>query len=727
MRKLLILLMLTVFMVTGQAAPGWCDGNVSLKARPGLAGIYKVNRPVLIDVDVDNRGERITGRLALIARGGEERNGSFGGTLYGCEVDVPAGQKGSYTIVVPGEVVSSSSLVRLTDGYKTLAETSLEGAGVGGGMVVIPLAEKFLGSSLFSWLDRKYGGQVMVKYLPAEEFPDRSLLLRSADIIVADRESLSRLGAGQKKVLSEWVRLGGGLILSGESAASAGGVLEGFIPRLSETQDSSGPVQREPWGKGEIILSRQALEGIDDRDGKVWEEMGFASWSQDMLSGKNLEMMQFEKNNLADAGSYLPLAKSVGMPVLVALWLAYILVVGPGLFILLKRLRRSDLAWIMIPAVALLTAVGLFTLSPVNRLKAYLSQTMSTVEIIDGDLAEIASSGIFVLPRGGTLEVGGREGMLLEPLNRYAQRGGSSITSLSGSSPRVIFEGVEYGSMRQVYTYGTLQGVGTVVGAVFFKEDRLQGRIVNKTSFDLRDCRILVGKNLVELGSIPSGGARDLDEPMSRSLIVNSPSEIYGVGPQTAMQSRESVFMSEYASQNKGAGEVVFMGWSDSPVMSLKVLSPSGEGQEGGQTLIRQKLSVQFPEGPFRLPAGFIKNSILGLGGAYGERPEGLTLHNGSVKVTYDLRETLKTDRFKITAIDLQQAPAEACYTVELLNRTTSGWDRIEGGSSVISGTEAPKYVSGRGVIEIRLTSLTEKAGSEGIFRGITVEGVIGS
>lgn len=723
MRRILTLLMLTVLMVTGQAAPGWCDGDVSLKARPGLAGIYKVNRPVLIDVDVDNQGGRITGRLALIPRGGEDRNR----WVYGCEVDVPAGQKGSYTIVAPGEVVSNSSLVRLTDGYKTLAETSLEGAGVGGGMVVIPLAEKFLGSSLFSWLDKEHGGQVMVKYLPAEEFPDRSLLLGTADIIVADRESLARLGEGQKKVLSEWVRLGGGLVLSGESAASAGDALEGLIPRFSEARGGSGPVQREPWGKGEIMFFRQALESIDDREGKVWEEIGFASWSQEILGGQKMDRMQSEKNNLAEGGSYLPLARSVAMPVLVALWLTYILVVGPGLFILLKRLRRSDLAWIMVPAVALFTAAGLFTLSPVNRLKAYLSQTVSTVEIIDGDLAEISSSGAFVLPRGGTLEVGGREGMLLEPLDRYAQRGGSSMAALSGSSPRVVFEGVEYGSMRQVYSYGTLQGVGTVEGTVFFKEDRLQGRIVNKTSFDLRDCRILVGKSLVELGGLASGSALDLDEPMSRARIVNSPREIYGSGPQAAVQSRESAYIAEIASQNKGDGEVVFMGWSDSPLMTLKVLAPSGEGQESGRTLIRQKLAVMFPEGPFRLPAGFIKSEVSGLGGAYGENSEGLTLHNGSVKVIYDLRETLQTDSFNITAIDLQKAPAEAGYTVELLNPATSGWDRIEGGSSVISGTEAQKYVSGRGVIEIRLTSLTEKPDKEGIFSGITVEGAIGS
>lgn len=723
MKKLFWLLILTLIMVTGQAAPGWCDGDVSLIARPGLAGIYKVNRPVLIDVQVDNRGESIAGRLVLVARGEEEKNysNSFGGIVYGCEVNLPAGRKANYTIVAPGEVVTGASQVRLVAGDMTLAATSLQGAGVGGGMVIVPIDEKLLGSSLLAWLNKKYGGQVMVKYIPAGELTDQPLLLGSADIILADRESASLLDEGHKKVLAEWVRLGGRLILSGDSAISAGGPLENLLSR--EPDNYSGPLRRAPLGRGEVIVIN-GLEDMSVRDDKVWEEKGFSAWSEDILSGRNMEMAQMEKSSLTESGSYLPLTRAVGMPVLVTLWMAYILVVGPGLFILLRRLNRSDLAWVMVPAVALLTAVGLFTLSPVNRLKAYQSYTMSTVNIIDGDLAEVSSSDAFVLPRGGTLEVQGPGGMMLEPLNRYGQSSGSKTVSLSGDLPRVVFAGVEYGSMRQVYSYGTLHGAGTIDGTVFFRNDRLQGSIVNKTPFNLRDCRIQVGQSLVELGSIPSGDTRNLDEPLSRSLVVK-PGEAYSA-PAIAAPTRESIVVSKYATQRWGTGEVVFMGWSDSPVSGLKVLTPAGQGQAGGQTLYRQKLNIKFPAGSFRLPSGFIKNSISGTG-SYAVRPEGLALYNGSVSISYSLAETLQSNRLTISRIELQQPPSEAGCTVELFNRETSGWDRVENGSGVISGKDALKYVSGGGIIEVRLTAFSDKTGKEGIFQGIDVEGVIGS
>jgi hypothetical protein len=717
--------MLTIIMVTGQPAPGWCDGDVFLNARPGLAGIYKVNKPVLIDVDVDNRGENIAGRLLLVDRRVEDGffSDSFGGIVYGCEVNVPAGGKATYTIVAPGEVVSNFSQVILVAGDAILDTTSLQGAGVGGGMVVVPIDEKLLGSSLFAWLNKKYGGQVMVKYLPAEEFPDRPLLLRSADVILADRESASRLDAGRKKVLAEWVRLGGRLILAGDSAVAAGGPLEGLLPQGRD--NSSGPVFRQPLGRGEVIVLDSALEGMAGRDEEVWEEMGLSSWLEDILNGRNMEMAQMEKNSLSESASYLPLSRAVGMPVLVTLWVAYILVVGPGLFILLKRINRSHLAWIMVPVVAVLTAVGLFTLSPVNRLKAYQSYAMSTVNIIDGDLAELASAGTFVLPRGGGLEVEAPEDMMLEPLNRYVQGGGRKAISLSGTLPRVVFAGVEYGAMRQVYSYGALHGAGAIEGTVFFRDDRLQGTIVNKTSFDLRDCRIMAGQSLIELGSIASGGTRNIDEPLNRWLVV-SPGEAYS-GMAPAVPSRESVVISKYTSSGYGMGEIVFMGWSDSPITGLKVITPSGQGQESGQTLFRQKLNLKYPQGPFRLPAGFIKNNIWGLDGAYSLGPDGLALHGGSVKVAYDLGATLQTERFTVSGIEIQQPPAEAGYAVELFNRETAGWDRMDRGSGVISGKAALKYVSGRGVIELRLTMPAGNTGKEGAFRGIRVEGVIDS
>ncbi len=715
MKKCVAVLLLALAAVFARAGPGWCGGDVTIKTRPGLAGIYKVTCPVLIRVDIDNRGDGFRGLLTVVPRDREPVRRS--GPVYMTEVEVPAGGRVTLDLVVPGELASGSPLVRLAAGGITLAETGLEGVGLGGGAVVLSLGERLSGSSLFAWLDKTHGGQVTVKYLPPEDLPEKSLFLGAADVIVADREAAARLSSGQVDALKEWVRLGGTLLLSGEDGTVSGGPFRDIGPAAG---GSPGTPARRPLGRGEVVLFRAPIESVEDRGGKTWEALGLLPKEKRLFGDRAMEM----KHVLADAGSYFPLVKTPGIPVITLLWAAYALAVGPGLYLTLKRLNRRDLAWVLVPAAAVLAALGCYTLSPANGRQAYLAHTTATVEIVDENLAEVRASGTFVLPRGGSLEVAGGE-MLLDPVNFYSGRRGRPAAAYSdGRQSRVVFEGVEYGSMRQVHSYGTLSGVGRVAGRVFFRDDRLTGEIVNRTALDLRDCRILVGKNLMEIGHIPAGGSRRLDEPLNWSVIVDDPGSMYRVDSQSPVKVREARLISSFTARRESAGEVYFLGWSDSAPDYLKVIRPEGQGQSSGLTLVRQKIELDFPAGPFRLPAGFIRYTVRNPAGGYGTGPGAVVIHRGSVQISYDLPKTLNTGSFRVTGIEVPAVPDRAFYTVEIYRQDTQGWDQVDKNGQRYTGADALKYLSGEGKIEVRLTSPVEKG--EGIFPGITVEGVVG-
>ncbi|MHB8157238.1 MAG: hypothetical protein ACYDEQ_07585, partial [Desulfocucumaceae bacterium] len=379
-----------------------------------------------------------------------------------------------------------------------------------------------------------------------------------------------------------------------------------------------------------------------------------------------------------------PLNKIPGIHILIALWVGYTLLVGPGLYLLLKRFNRRSLAWLAVPAAAILTAMCFNAISPVNRLQAYLSHTVSTLEIIDQNLAELRSSGTILLPRGGSLEVSGTGQMMLDQVRASS---GKPVSVFIGDNPRVVFSDVEYGSMRQVYSYGTMQGAGMINGNIYLRDDQVMGRVTNNTQLNLRDCGILIGSSLINLGEIPAGGVKDLDEPLNRSKIVNL-QEFYSMGPQPSAMSRESMVISDFSRRKAGSGEIDFIGWSDSPVSQLKVADPSGQGQSSGLTLIRQKMGLEFPKGLFRLPPGFVKCSLSGLGGGYSENPNGLLLHSGSVKITYDLPGTLNAGNFKVTGIEINQSTGKYYY-VDIYNQSTSVWERLDPNSKKISGQGA--------------------------------------
>lgn len=717
MRRVFLALVITMAMFLGAAAPGWSGGEVTLKARPGLAGIFKVSQPVPIRVDIENRGEAFRGYLTLVPRNKDMHSRRYE-PVYRSEVYVPAGGKVSLDMVVPGEVAASSVSVRLVAGDAAVAETNLEGAGVGGGAVIMPLGDKILGSGFFKWLDRTYGGQVTVKYLPVEELSRKSVFLGVADIIVVGRDSAARLSSGQLKALKEWVRLGGVLLLSGEAGTMAGEPFADIIPA------ARGDVTRQSVGRGEVILSRTPIEAVDDPEGKHWESLDLSGVVGGQVRGRQMELRSIEGNILAETGSYLPMVKIPHILLLVLLWVSYTLAVGPGLHLLLKRLNRRDLAWVLIPAVAVVTGLGLYAISPVNRLQSYIGHTLSAVEIVDGNLAEVRTTGTFVVPRGGILDVQGEGESILTPVNIYTHRG-RPVSVYGGDVSGVVFSDVEYGSMRQVSSNGIMSGAGIIGGSVYFRSDSVVAEIKNNTIFNLRDCRLLVGPGLVELGDLPAGSEVKISQPLNRTPIVTGPGgpPVFNAGQPA--KAREIRLVSDYAFRKSGAGEIYFLGWSDVPAEKIKVIKPAGQGQTSGLTLVLQKMEPRFPKGEFKLPAGFINSTVTNLSGVHKEGPEGVYVHSGTVKITYDLQKTLKSSNFRVTAIEFPQTPDSSLYTMEIFRHDLSSWDQA--GTGRISGEEAQKYVSGQGKVQLRLSPASmEKPGMEGMFRGISVEGVIG-
>ncbi|MFZ5596764.1 MAG: hypothetical protein ACOY31_07095 [Bacillota bacterium] len=720
MRRIVAALFLALVILGGLPSPGWCGGEVSLQARPGLAGIYKVTEPVRIQVDIQNSGEEIKGHLDVGPR--RQNDPAYAemrtGVIYRREVVVPGGGGVSLDMVVPGGAIADSYSVKLVVEDRVVAEAKLDGTSVAGGMVIIPLGESLSRSGLFSWLDRTYGGQVTTKYISPAELPEKPLYLQVADVVVVDRESASRLSAAQAGALEDWVKLGGTLILSGRATSSVN-AFAGISP-----VPGGEAVSVNKTGKGRVIVTRTPIESAADNQDRLWEEIGLFSQDQGLIS-KKMDREQMEKGIMSSEATYLPMGKIPGIPALMAIWGGYVLIVGPGIYFLLKRFNRRDMAWALVPAAAVAVSACFFALSPVNRTQPYIAHEISVVDILDRGLAGVKTSETFVLPGGGGLEVRAPEDVML---NADVHTAGEWVTVFSGDSPGVVFDDVEYGSMRQVFASGTMNGAGSMDGNIYLRDDRVMGEIKNNTPFDLRDCRILLGSVLVSLGDIPSGGVMELNHPINWSTVLFNPG---GAGYQaysvSTPQNREERLVNNLMTQGAGAfnGSADFIGFTDSPVSSMEVVSPSGQGGKTGLTLVRQSMEVRFPEGDFKIPAGFIKNTISSKDAGYRWLPGGLVVDRGTVEIDYDLRGTLGAERFRVTGISVQPVD-EQLYDMEIFRQDLSQWENVSGSGLTVSEDEAGRYLSEQGRILLKVTRPGGGTGVDSPFRGITVEGVVG-
>lgn len=758
--------LLVVALLFLQGAGAAMAADVEIKVRPGIAGLYRMDQPVQLQASINNlTSEEFAGTLVVQQRPGpgnpQER---FRVPAYKVKVVVKPGSNEGINIRVPGELLEGSAgsveATLLREG-KEVAKSSVEGTNVGGGLVCFVLSEKASRSDLFTWMSKNMGNQFIVKYIDITELPADPLSLGVADYLVVAPENLAALGQKQVVAVKDWVRLGGTLLLSGGAGSGEGGVFSDISPVLSGSpltvrgslgglregggyiaalmgragegtvtaEENGVPLMAERnLGRGQVLYSAFSIEELAGDNSKVWRAMGLAPMAGGAIDKKRMENRYMIRDMLLNSGSYLPMLKIPSTPLLYVLWVLYLLLVGPLIYLVLKRTDKRDWMWGAVPLVAVVAALGFYLLSPANRLQGYLVQTATAIDILEPGLAEVYTSSTVVMPRGGDLEVEGPRGMLVEPM-RYSNTPGRGIeVNFDGPITRVSYPGVEFGSLRQVSAYGLLWGSGGIEGSLEFSAGEVKGILVNKTALDLKDCKLLLGWHMIELGDLKAGSSQNINESLDKWQIISDPEkmirESYAQGQDGQAQ---SPMVREMTSRNLMAGQpgsLYFLGWSQAaPPDLFSILKPSTGGQESALTLVRQRMDITFPQGKFKLPAGFVQGQVIE--GATEVVPGGIMVHSENVVVAYDIKSVLGDKKFKINSIEI--APGRD-LEIRVKQANSDEWVSLDGGDYMLTGDKLGQFLTSRGTITLNLSkkiTSSEKYLPPSPYQGIAVEGEV--
>ncbi|KUK82923.1 MAG: putative membrane protein, partial [Pelotomaculum thermopropionicum] len=293
------------------------------------------------------------------------------------QVNVPAGASRKFHLVIPGKLARAQPAVQLYSGDVLLAQSRVEGTMVSGNRVAVALSESITGdgSGLHNWLSREEGAQINLKYLPPGELPADLLLLDHADIIMTDAAGGSQLNASQAQVIKDWVRLGGTLVLFAGAENGAAGCFSDISPvqvtgRKTITGNLGGLRSGAPLeaaagrlvagrvltgengipvlagrklGRGQVLYCGVAPEHLGDESEGVWSTLFGVNQKPGTEILRVDKLSVWRPQNLTHASSYLP-GLTVPVLLLVALWLVYVVVVGPLLYFMLRRTDRRDWA-----------------------------------------------------------------------------------------------------------------------------------------------------------------------------------------------------------------------------------------------------------------------------------------------------------------------------------------------------------------------------------------------
>jgi hypothetical protein len=292
---------------------------------------------------------------------------------------------------------------------------------------------------------------------------------------------------------------------------------------------------------------------------------------------------------VSDAGITTP-----GIGVLLGLIAVYIVLVGPALFLVLRRVHRQPLAWAAIPALAaiavgLVWGVGRTQRSDVDLAHGTIAAYVDGVLIERSEVLVAASGGGYVGidTAGGFQVVGGTLDRWGNVTGRKLERRDNSVGLRlnPGEASRLVVERVTVDpDLPPLEIVAEIQNNRT-----------LTGRVTNNGSVPLDDVRVVAGNAVQLIGTMEPGETVEvaLDEdfatiPLTRdSLFDRMDQEFFDpfrgdeAGDGAVNAGALSGFTRQFR-ESRATGQVMALGWTraaDAPM-----LSHAGESIDRGRT-----------------------------------------------------------------------------------------------------------------------------------------------
>ena len=575
MRVLWRVVLATMVLLAGAAtalgAQPQQTGAVTLIVEAGFNGYTKVDNWLPIHV-VLSSPQQLDGEVVVVTEEARIR--------YAASASLSPGARREFMVYAPPTnstvkvdfVSNNRVLASAQPALRTLSRQD---------RIVLVLGDPPDGFNFLSDLPTPFDGRSYLAPTTIEYFPDRAAALNSVDAVVLSNVDTSSLNHDQQSALRAWLVGGGHLILNGgPGAALTLNGLSDFAPaRVSSAliatpvdglldfmrPDALSPLQ----GAGEgvqvqaialsptapdvqtlvasrdtpLIMRRELGRGLVDQLAfdptlaPLRDWIGKSALFASILGGRvdlpNVLGTIRDDYPALVAARALPAASLPSFLVVAGFLILYVLCLGPLNFLLLRRIRRPELAWLSIPVlVAGFTVLGLVTgfrlrgnEPQVHRLSvvlgdARLDEGSRTSESIGGQpdatLATAPSQSVVGLfaPRRTTLDMALGRGLArevaqtAEPTATPIEQPGDVVTLAYGDPDRLVGVTVSNTDVRAFYSRGegSLPDIEAdlrfVPGRSTAEPARITGEINNASLVALSGCVIVAGRDYASIGDI---------------------------------------------------------------------------------------------------------------------------------------------------------------------------------------------------------------------------------
>ena len=770
-------------------SPGWIvraqSTGFTMVVQAGFDGYYKDTLWIPVRITLTNDGPDVSGSIKIAAPR------SDGSTVdYSRAVELPSGSRKEVYLFVVVEGYVSKISVAFVSGSDQLALQSARVTQLSGSDLLYGvLAASPSAFNVLTQVD-PINGQGRVAQLNLEDLPPASIAWRALDALVISDVDTGLLSPEQREALRAWVSGGGRLIVTGGSnwqKVSAG--LGDLLPvALSGSQTVTGltalgtfaytdaPGDSALVTTGTVQPGATTLVSAADNTPLIVErslgygEVNFLAFDPTLAPIKNWKGLEGVLRGLLsaanerpgwagayrnwyNAGEAINAIPGISLPHILQVCVfigGYIFAIGPINYLILRRLKRRELAWITVPAIVILFTVVTYLASFGLRGTQATLHRLTVAQVWENsDRATVETLvGIFS-PNRSQYDLQVEGDLLLRPLPSDTYYG-SVDSSLSGAS---IEQGdsaviknvrVDVGAIKPFIAQGQIAAPefkSALTYTVAGSQPVLKGTVTNLSDVALKDAVVLTFSGFQRVGDVAPGAQVEVNIPLtsnratltlqSQNQISASPSvsSTYGyysgydstvediLGTTSYYDNREnyrrySLLTSLFdpnSSGGRGSGTYL-VGWADSSPVNVSLVNEGFNTADQTLYIVRLQPKRVVSTGVITLPPGLMTWEPLDPGTGGAGSPYDTYLGQGYFSIRY--RPFAGLDYHKVKSLTLHLESHGITGSVPL---TVSVWDQTQGdwvelkkvrwGSTQLESPE--KYVGSDGRIDLRIENTT--------------------
>lgn len=709
------LILLGILLVPPGATAQDGRPDIQLSAQPFFDGSYRPGSWLPVRLTVANNGPDVRAKVAVDV-----------GSIFEAALELPRGANKTLVLyVLPTGGFRRTGVARVSVDGKEAAHADMRLAALTqNALVAAVFAEQPPTLPLPRSKPQAHEETVRLR---ADELPTRREGLSAFGVIVLDAPPAG-FGAEQGLALADWVRTGGQLVVGGNrlaqtlvllppelrAATAAEAAPRGPNSLLPELEDATPEalslapaagaraigtagdavvaVQHE-LGNGSITvlgwgLSAPELAQLPPQP-VFWQRVLRPSAESTPMPGMlRLEDQQLQQ--LTMALMTLPVLANPPFGVLIGLLAAYILVIGPGLYLLLRKLDRQVWGWAAIPLITVLFALGAYGYGMRIRGNDIILNEVSIVEPLGGRSRVRLLAGIFS-PRTDTYAVRAAPDALFRPMGS-AEFGGMPAMTVGGRFDQGAgIEGLEVAqwsmnsfAAEQMIDGQPLSAELTLAGNV------LRGTIRNTGSAALRDVALFHGQRVAKVGDLEPGQSKDVELKLGGAvanwggslsmLLLNDQWDFNQPRAVPAdIRIKQSVLDALFSVPQARQARPTVVGWLDHPPVPLAL--------DHGRVLPQQTALVTLPVearyeagAPIEVPRGWVTprtevSQNNGGGPCMSQFGSGWYIDTGVMTSTLQLPPALRSLAVDEATVYVQPEGAmPSNIKVELLDWSSGAW-----------------------------------------------------